>query len=34
MTIIETERLYVRNVKPGDWKDMQEYLSREEVMRF
>jgi hypothetical protein len=23
MTIIETERLYVRNIKPEDWKDMQ-----------
>ena len=34
MTIIETERLYVRNIKPQDWKDMQEYLSREEVMKY
>jgi RimJ/RimL family protein N-acetyltransferase len=34
VTIIETERLYVRNIRPEDWKDMQEYLSREEVMRF
>jgi hypothetical protein len=34
MTIIETERLYVRNIKPENWKDMQEYLCRDEVMRF
>ncbi len=34
MIIIETERLYVRNIKPQDWKDMQEYLSREEVMKY
>ncbi len=34
MIIIETERLYVRNIRAEDWRDMQEYLSREEVMRF
>jgi RimJ/RimL family protein N-acetyltransferase len=34
MTVIGTERLFVRHIKPDDWKDMQEYLSREEVMRY
>jgi RimJ/RimL family protein N-acetyltransferase len=34
MIIIETDRLFVRNFKAEDWKDLQEYLSREEVMRF
>ena len=34
MITIETDRLLVRNFKAEDWKDLQEYLSREEVMRF
>jgi RimJ/RimL family protein N-acetyltransferase len=34
MIIIETDRLLVRNFRAEDWKDLQEYLSREEVMRF
>ncbi|MBP7175106.1 MAG: GNAT family N-acetyltransferase [Thermoclostridium sp.] len=31
---LETERLFVRSFKPEDWRDLQEYISREEVMRF
>lgn len=34
MIVLETERLFVRNFKPGDWKDLQEYISKEEVMVF
>jgi len=34
MTIIETERLMVRNFKPEDWMDLREYISKERVMIF
>ncbi|QVK20749.1 GNAT family N-acetyltransferase [Mycoplasmatota bacterium] len=32
--IIETERLLVRNFKEEDWKDLQEYIIEEEVLKF
>ncbi|MEF2965362.1 GNAT family protein [Paenibacillus sp. M1] len=32
--ILETERLAVRRFEPGDWKDLHEYLSQEEVLRY
>lgn len=31
---METERLVVRRFTPDDWKDLYEYLSQEEVVRF
>jgi len=34
MTTIETERLFVRRFKPGDWADLREYISKETVMCF
>lgn len=34
MLTIETERLIVRNFKPEDWLDLQEYVSRQEVLKF
>lgn len=34
MTMIGTERLLVRSFRPEDWMDLQEYLSRKEVMRY
>lgn len=34
MKIFETERILVRNFKLDDWKDLQEYISKEEVMKF
>lgn len=34
MICLETERLIVRNFKPEDWRDLQEYISNEEVMKF
>ena len=34
MNVIGTERLLVRNFIPDDWKDLQEYISRNEVMNF
>lgn len=34
MKRIETDRLIVRNFKPQDWKDLQEYVSYEEVVKY
>lgn len=34
MKEIETERLLIRNFRPEDWRDLQEYISREEVLKF
>ena len=34
MCFIETERLIIRRFVPGDWRDLYEYLSREEVVEF
>ncbi len=34
MSRIETERLLLRNFRPEDWRDLQEYISREEVLQF
>ncbi|HEY5465879.1 MAG TPA: GNAT family N-acetyltransferase [Clostridia bacterium] len=34
MRILESERLLMRTFHPDDWKDLQEYISRPEVMRF
>lgn len=34
MIRLETERLYVRTFHPEDWKDLQQYISDEETMRF
>lgn len=34
MMRLETERLYIRNFRPEDWRDLQEYISNKEVMRF
>lgn len=34
MIKLETDRLYVRSFYPEDWKDLQQYISDEEVMRF
>ncbi len=31
---METERLMMRRFEPGDWRDLYEYLSLEEVVRF
>jgi len=32
--VIETERLIIRRFKENDWKDLMEYLSDEEVIRY
>jgi [ribosomal protein S5]-alanine N-acetyltransferase len=34
MKVIETERLLVRNFTKNDWKNLQEYISKDEVMKF
>lgn len=34
MQTIKTERLIIRNFKATDWKDLQEYLSDQEVIRY
>lgn len=34
MKTIETERLLIRNFRPEDWRDFQEYISRAEVLQF
>ena len=34
MKIIETKRLIIRNFQEEDWKDLQEYLSDQEVIRY
>lgn len=34
MIIMETERLIVRNFKPEDWRDLYEYLSQKEVLKY
>lgn len=34
MKTIETERLIIRQFKPEDWKDLLEYISREEVLKY
>lgn len=34
MLSMETERLVVRNFKEDDWKDLYEYLSQKEVLRY
>jgi RimJ/RimL family protein N-acetyltransferase len=31
---VETERLIIRKFEPGDWRDLHEYLSHEEAVRF
>ena len=31
---METERLVIRRFRPDDWKDLHEYLSQEEVVKF
>jgi len=32
--VIKTERLLIRKVLPGDWKDLYDYLSLEEIYHF
>ncbi len=34
MIILETERLIIRRFKKDDWKDLYEYLSNEEVVKY
>ena len=34
MESIETERLIIRNFKYKDWRDMKDYLSYEEVVKY
>ena len=34
MTAFETQRLYLRRFIPGDWEDLYEYLSQEQVLRY
>ena len=34
MNIIETERLIIRRFSPDDWKDLYEYLSKEQVVKY
>lgn len=34
MTLMETERLFIRNFKADDWKDLYEYLSQESVVKY
>jgi ribosomal-protein-alanine N-acetyltransferase len=34
MIILETERLILRRFKEDDWKDLYEYLSKEEVVKY
>lgn len=34
MEILKTERLIIRRFLPDDWKDLYEYLSKEEVVKF
>ena len=34
MQQLETERLVIRRFKEEDWKDLYEYLSDEEVVRY
>lgn len=34
MEILKTERLIIRRFLPEDWKDLYEYLSKEEVVKF
>lgn len=34
MKTIDTGRLIVRNFKPEDWQDLQEYLSMEGIMEY
>lgn len=34
MYIMETERLIVRQFEPDDWKDLHEYLSQENVLKY
>ena len=31
---METERLTIRRLRPGDWRDLHEYLSRADVLEF
>ena len=34
MFILETDRLIIRKFVPEDWKDLYEYLSIEEVVKY
>ena len=34
MKVMETERLIIRNFKEEDWKDLYEYLSQEDVLKY
>jgi len=34
MKILESERLIVRNFKPDDWRDLQEYVSQKRIFEF
>lgn len=34
MATMETERLVLRRFTPGDWRDLHEYLSKPEVLRY
>ncbi|HOM01683.1 MAG TPA: GNAT family protein [Acetivibrio sp.] len=34
MAVIETDRLIIRRFSPDDWKDLYEYLSKEQVVRY
>lgn len=34
MKILETERLFVRNFRPEDWQDLQEYVQQKEIFKF
>ncbi len=31
---VETERLIIRNFTPEDWRDLHEYFSDEQVLKF
>ncbi len=34
MIVMETERLIIRNFRVDDWKDLLEYLSQQEVLKY
>lgn len=34
MMVIESERLNIRRFRPGDWQDLYEYLSQDEVLKY
>ncbi|MGC9523431.1 MAG: GNAT family N-acetyltransferase [Anaerolineae bacterium] len=34
MTILESERLQIRGFRPGDWRDLREYVTLPEVTKY